>query len=97
MIGGFVDGESRIKCFSMKADKLCEDEIGGEKGVLKHFVFGSKEEEKILINELNSMDRVNINNLQKVFQKTIKESSKTNETINDKMKSVFIEKPKDIK
>lgn len=43
------------------------------------------------------MDRVNINNLQKVFQKTIKESSKTNETINDKMKSVFIEKPKDIK
>ena len=97
MISGFVDGESRIKCFSMKADKLCEDEIGGEKGVLKHFVFGSKEEEKILINELNSMDRVNINNLQKVFQKTIKESSKTNETINDKMKSVFIEKPTDIK
>ncbi len=96
MIGGFTEAGNILKTFYVRENIPGKDVIVGEENTIYHSIFGTKAQEKLLIDILGSMKEVGINGLQRTFQEVIDVDSKNNQNINAKMNAVFIEKPKNL-
>lgn len=93
MIAGFTETGSILRTFYVRDNKPMTDTNIGEKNALCHNIFGTKQQENILLEILDNLSEISINNIQKAFHEVIDMDSKANETINSKMNAVFVEKP----
>jgi 20S proteasome alpha/beta subunit len=96
MIGTVSNGESIMRRFYILDDKIGIDESREEEGALAYLIFGNELQESLLNQELASVEKLTINNLQSVFQEVLNVAADSDAGINKNMNAVFIENKHDV-